>query len=206
MDSPFALAARHEEPAAKLAAALERLSRLLAALNWQASGPQGLTALQAAILETLADQPQGVGELARWLRVSKPTVSRALKTLVRKDLVQVSPDPGDRRRVQVRLTPEGRRRLAASQRWAEPLMQALHSLPRQQQGQLLRALLEMLRQLERAGLMAQSRMCLTCRFLQDHGEELFCQLLGKPLAGFALRLDCPDHQPLAVPLSGGANR
>lgn len=206
MATTFRLAARHEEPAAKLAAALERLSRLLAALNWQASGPQGLTALQTAILEALAGQPQGVGELARWLRVTKPTVSRALKTLVRKGLVQVNPDPADRRRVQVHLTPAGHRRLAASQRWAEPLMQALDGLPRHQQGQLLRSLLEMLRQLERAGLMAQSRMCLTCRFLQGHGEELFCQLLEKPLAGFALRVDCPDYQPLGVPASGGASR
>lgn len=206
MGTPLRLAARHEEPAAKLAAALERLSRLLVALNWKASGPQGLTALQTTILETLTGQPQGVGELARWLRVTKPTISRALKTLVRKGLVQVSTHPADRRRVQVHLTPEGHTRLAASQRWAEPLMRALDSLPIQQQGQLLRSLLDMLCQLEQAGLMVQSRMCLTCRFLQGHGEELACQLLGKPLAGFALRVDCPDYQPLGVPASGGASR
>ncbi len=206
MGTSFRLATRHEEPSAKLAAALERLSRLLVALSWQASGPLGLTALQTAILEALAGRPQGVGELARWLRVTKPTVSRALKTLVGKGLARVSPDPGDRRRVQVHLTPEGHRRVVASQRWAEPLMQALDNLPRQQQGQLLRSLLEMLHQLEQAGLMAQSRMCLTCRFLQGHGEELFCQLLEKPLAGFALRVDCPDYQPLEVLPSGGASR
>lgn len=193
---PVPLAQRQEEPAAKLAAALERLTRLVLACTWQASGPRQLSPLQLAILERLGEKSQGVRELAAHLQVAKATVSRALQVLGKKGLVNIDPDPADRRLVVAHLTAPGRLALRETQAWATPLLRALTSLPERQQGQLLLALLQLLRQFEQEGLMAKSHMCLSCRFLQGEGEGFYCQLLQTPLSLGQLRVHCPDWQPV----------
>lgn len=191
------LAAEHDDVCAKTAAALERLAHLVFSLQWRAAASRGLTALQAFLLGELSARPElGVRELADRFGLRRPTVSRALATLQAKGLVVRAPDRADRRRVVFANTAQGDRVAAAVAEATGALTGALGVLPPPQQEVLWTALLQLLVVFENAGLMAAHRLCLTCRFYRPPTAEgpAFCSLLGKPLRGSQLRLDCPDHQ------------
>jgi len=71
--------------------------------------PDGLTTAQFAVLNHLLrlDVDQTIGELARALQVSQPTMSSTVKRLEEKGLVTPIPDPDDRRIRRVSVTPAG---------------------------------------------------------------------------------------------------
>ncbi|MGC8917583.1 MAG: MarR family winged helix-turn-helix transcriptional regulator [Thermoanaerobaculum sp.] len=198
-ERPIPLIQKHDDPVAKTLAALERLARLVLASQWEAGFSQGITALQLAVLETLATRRgTGVRELAAHLRLSRATVSRAVQSLKGKGFVVDEPEPGDRRRVRLALTPAGENALIKTAAWAHPLQEAVASLAPSTQDHFWQALLELLKALEVRGLMAQTRMCLACRFFvpaQGEGAEAYCRLLEKTLSWRELRLDCPDFEP-----------
>ncbi|MBD3768920.1 MAG: MarR family transcriptional regulator [Rhodobacterales bacterium] len=71
--------------------------------------PDGLTTAQFAVLNHLLrlDVEQTIGELARALQVSQPTMSSTVKRLEEKGLVTLVPGPDDRRIRRVSVTPAG---------------------------------------------------------------------------------------------------
>jgi DNA-binding MarR family transcriptional regulator len=71
--------------------------------------PDGLTTAQFAVLNHLLrlEAQQTIGELARALQVSQPTMSSTVKRLEEKGLVILVPDPDDRRIRRVSVSPAG---------------------------------------------------------------------------------------------------
>jgi DNA-binding MarR family transcriptional regulator len=71
--------------------------------------PDGLTTAQFAVLNHLLrlEAQQTIGELARALQVSQPTMSSTVKRLEEKGLVMLVPDPDDRRIRRVSVSPAG---------------------------------------------------------------------------------------------------
>jgi DNA-binding MarR family transcriptional regulator len=71
--------------------------------------PDGLTTAQFAVLNHLLrlEVQQTIGELARALQVSQPTMSSTVKRLEEKGLVMLVPDPDDRRIRRVSVSPAG---------------------------------------------------------------------------------------------------
>ena len=71
--------------------------------------PDGLTTAQFAVLNHLLrlETQQTIGELARALQVSQPTMSSTVKKLEEKRLVTLVPDPDDRRIRRVSVSPAG---------------------------------------------------------------------------------------------------
>jgi DNA-binding MarR family transcriptional regulator len=66
------------------------------------------------LIDTRGPQPQA--EVARWLLVTAPVVTRLAATLVESELVERQADPSDRRAVLLTLTSKGRRRARAMRR------------------------------------------------------------------------------------------
>jgi DNA-binding MarR family transcriptional regulator len=66
------------------------------------------------LIDTRGPQPQA--EVARWLLVTAPVVTRLASTLADAGLVLRGTDPNDRRAVVLELTPVGRRRARAMRR------------------------------------------------------------------------------------------
>ena len=87
-------------------------ARLVRAVRRRIAQPSGIRIL--SLLDELG--PQGVTALAEVDRSSQPTVSGAVRQLEEQGLVARTADPTDARRSLVRLTREGRRRLAAARR------------------------------------------------------------------------------------------
>jgi DNA-binding MarR family transcriptional regulator len=90
----------------------------------------GLTFSQHAVLRVLADgQEHSAGELAAAADLTPASITKMLDGLSRAGLLERVPDPDDRRRVGVRITPEGRTAFDAKNRqitaaWAEVLEDA----------------------------------------------------------------------------------
>ncbi|HVP03248.1 MAG TPA: MarR family transcriptional regulator [Solirubrobacteraceae bacterium] len=153
-------AAATEAPAARDAASEAELQAFADALGafmratrrargrFAAERPDGdLTLSQYQLLDALldADGPLTVREIAIGAGVASPTATRALTALEHDGLVaRERPKAGDQRCVLIRLTPEGRARLAAKrehvQQWRRAVFASLSPQERGQAARLLRHL------------------------------------------------------------------
>src|SRR6266567_6450397 len=88
---------------------VQRAARALARRFDDALRPHGLTNGQFSLLMSLnRPQPPPMGPVASLLAMDRTTLTAALKPLERRGLVEISPDPSDRRSRVLRLTAEGR--------------------------------------------------------------------------------------------------
>lgn len=183
----------------KLAGALDRAGHALEAELRRAARANGLTATQARVLLRLSAEPVGrhrVGTLAAEFDVRQPTVSDAVSALERKGLVRRRAARDDGRAVDLELTARGRGVAAAMGTWDERVRAALGRLTRARREAILPILLELLADLNRDGVIAEARMCTTCRFFDRRaGSAPYCKLLQLELEPAELRVDCPEHEP-----------
>ena len=105
--------------------------------------PAGLTALQYTALTVLEGHPDLTSaRLARRSFVTAQTMADMVRTLCERELIDRRPDPADRRRLALALTPKGRRLLARYRRpVAELEARMLSGLTPTQAGQLRRSVL-----------------------------------------------------------------
>jgi len=103
---------------------VQRTARALARRFDEALRPAGLTNGQFSMLMSLnRPQPATMSSVANLLAMDRTTLTAALKTLERRGLVLIAPDPTDRRSRQLSLTDEGRATLAA----AVPIWEQTHA-------------------------------------------------------------------------------
>ncbi len=102
---------------------IQRTARALARRFDDALRPFGLTNGQFSLLMSLnRPAPPPMGPVASLLAMDRTTLTAALKPLERRGLVQVSPDPSDRRSRILTLTDKGKELLAG----ALPVWQSTH--------------------------------------------------------------------------------
>ena len=101
--------------------ALRKATRRISQLYDTALAPSGLKTTQRAILAQLGrSEPVTVGQLAEALVMDAGALAHTLKPLERERLVAVTVDPSDRRNRLIKLTRQGRARLAESDAlWAK---------------------------------------------------------------------------------------
>ncbi|HWE87674.1 MAG TPA: MarR family transcriptional regulator [Terracidiphilus sp.] len=92
---------------------VQRAARALARRFDEALRPFALTNGQFSLLMSLnRPEPPPMGPVASLLAMDRTTLTAALKPLERRGLVEISPDPADRRSRVLKLTREGRKLLA----------------------------------------------------------------------------------------------
>lgn len=92
---------------------VQRAARALARRFDEAFRPLGITNGQFSLMMALnVPKPPTMGAVAKVLAMDRTTLTAALKPLERRGLVEVAPDPRDRRRRVMSLTPDGQRLLA----------------------------------------------------------------------------------------------
>jgi len=81
---------------------------------WAADGPRERAdrARRQLLSVIAASEPATLNQVAKGVGRGAPAVSRSVDTLVRAGLVERTQDPNNRRRLALRLTSEGRERLA----------------------------------------------------------------------------------------------
>lgn len=187
---------------AKIVAALERLAHVVHKALWNAAWRRKLSATQAQVLLYLASPPGrnvSITELARRFELKHSTLSDTIRVLVQKGLVTRRVDETDARAVRLRLTPRGRAVARSLALWSDTITQQIAALTPAAKSQFLATLLDIIGQLQRAGLISVARTCTTCLFFErnryaDPNAPHHCRLLNQPLLLVELRVDCPDHQ------------
>jgi DNA-binding MarR family transcriptional regulator len=113
------------------AARVRKVARLVSQLYDHHLEPCGLTVTQFGVLGQIrVDDGVGLGTLAQRMVMDPTTLTRALRPLETRGLVQLAPDPNDRRHKQLHLTGEGR----AAWEAAHPLWQAAQTEVRRRLG------------------------------------------------------------------------
>ncbi len=110
---------------------VQRAARALARRFDEALRPVGLTNGQFSMLMSLnRPQPATMTSVAKLLAMDRTTLTAALKTLERRELVRVERDPKDRRSRRLSLTDQGRAALTA----AVPIWEKTHAEVEKQLG------------------------------------------------------------------------
>lgn len=89
---------------------LRRAARLVSQVYDQALKPTGLKVTQFSLLVAFVLVPDSkMTQLAKWLGMDRTTLSRNLRVLEKRGLVELEQGHQDRRKLKVRLTPEGKK-------------------------------------------------------------------------------------------------
>lgn len=198
-NSAFDVYHQNQSVDAKIVAGLERIAETFRVLLWQQSRETGLSPIQLQLLIFLSfHQPEKrkIGYLAQEFNLTKPTISDAVKVMEQKGLVERVPEPADSRSHSLRLTESGQNMVAKTAGFAQVLGQLISQFDDARKTVLYDSLVELIYQLHRRGLISVQRMCKTCIHYDYNGQIHYCRLLKLSLEADALRLDCPEHQPL----------
>jgi DNA-binding MarR family transcriptional regulator len=202
--SVFDLPAQHRHVDNKIVAGLERLSQALRVLLWKKTKAHALSPIQIQFLVYLRYHPNEfcrVSRLARDFGLTQATVSDAVSALEAKGLLARSPSNEDGRVAVLQLTRPGERLAAGLSQWADVVADQLRAFPFEEKVRVMQLLMHLIARLQRVGIIAVARMCLSCRFFRRDahpgaGAPHHCQLLDITLADASLRVDCPAHTPV----------
>jgi len=204
LGSLFDPSAQHHDVDARIVAALERLSQVFRVRLREEARRRNLSPIQAQFLVYLLHHDvvlRRVSQLAREFDLTQATVSDAVASLETKGLLRREQWPEDRRVVTLRLTPEGDGLATSLSNWADPIREHVEGFSKGERETAMGFLMELAGSLQRSGLIAVARMCVTCRFFRrdvrpGEASPHHCGLLNVPLGGSDLRVDCPEHEAL----------
>jgi DNA-binding MarR family transcriptional regulator len=132
--------------------AVRRIVRTLHESSRAAEKTVGLSAAQLFVLQTLADLPgASLNALAARTHTHQSSVSTVVSRLVDRGLVLRAPSAADARRLELRLSAEGRRLVGRAPDAAQTrLIRAVEQLPPARRGALARSLLDLTRSMDLA--------------------------------------------------------
>ncbi len=181
MPGVFDLNEQHEDIDSKLIVSLERLAQALRVMVWEVAKQEGLSPIQAQVLIHLRyHQNCRLSDLAKRFDLTKATLSDAVKTLEAKALLERRTDLEDARASYLKLTSQGKKVVQSIERWAERAKGGLIGIDQKTKQETLLLVMQIIENLQNAGVMSVARMCTTCRFLVQE-PSYYCRLLNKPL-------------------------
>ena len=181
----------------KLVAALERISEVFKILLWEKAKVVGVSPIQIQILIFIAYHKQelcNVSHLAKEFNVTKPTISDAIKILDRKELIIKDYSSADSRSYTIQLSDSGKKVVAETYDFANPLKSQLSSLNPNEMESLFKTMSELIYKLNRNGILSVQRTCYGCKFYQKNKTTDYCHLLEKDLVRKDIRIDCPEFE------------
>jgi DNA-binding MarR family transcriptional regulator len=198
--SVFDISGQGQQTESKIVVALERISQAFRVLLWEESKEFSLSPIQIQILIFLhfhSEEKRKVGYLAKEFNLTKPTISDSVKLLELKKFVLKTVSGTDGRSYTLQLTPEGEKIVQKTMSFASAIEQPVQHLSAQQKEALLSGLLQVIHQLQQAGIISLQRMCFSCRHYGRQEGGHYCHLMEKPLKDAELRIDCPEHEVAA---------
>ncbi len=180
----------------KIVVALERVSEAFRVLLWNESKKNALSPIQIQILIFLLFHSQEkckVSYLAEEFNMTKATVSDSVKVLLKKGLISKSSSETDNRSYTISLSTSGKNTAQKVASFAKGIEMPVTSLSQNQKEVMLDGLLQLINNLNKAGIITIQRMCFSCDYYQNvHGKH-YCSLLQTTLHKTDLRIDCPEH-------------
>jgi|SRR5690625_3721697 len=196
--SDYNLDYQNQNTESKIIVSLEKIAQAFRVLLWQQSKEFSISPIQIQILIFLlfhSEEKRKVSYLAKEFNLTKATISEAIKTLARKGYVQKTPDEKDTRSYILHLTSDGQDIAEKASMFTKEIQTPVYQMPRDEKESMLLNLFEIIRHLNRNGVITIPRMCMTCTYyeLSEDGGKHFCHLLNQELYAADLRIDCPEH-------------
>ncbi|HTF82610.1 MAG TPA: MarR family winged helix-turn-helix transcriptional regulator [Cytophagales bacterium] len=182
----------------KIVVALERISEAFRVLLWNESKDLGLSPIQIQILIFIRMHPTSlckISYLAEEFKLTKPTISDAVKSLEQKMLVLKYVEPHDSRSYTLHLTEAGIQLAERLSSFSNVIKRPVEAMSSVQKTQLWFSLLTIINSLRDAGIISVQRNCQSCYKYENKGGVHYCHLMQKTMLNEDLKLDCPDHAP-----------
>ncbi|MCC5940343.1 MAG: winged helix-turn-helix transcriptional regulator [Balneolaceae bacterium] len=197
--SDFDLKHQNQSIESKIVASLERISQAFRVLLWRESKEYSLSPIQVQLLIFLlhhSEEKRKISYLADEFNMTKATISDSIKVLEKKKLITKEPEPNDSRSYVIHLTSEGSKTAQENSLFTNEIRTPIDMLSADDKENLLLSLLNIIRHLNRTGVITIQRMCMTCKHYEttDNGKQHFCKLLNQKLLNTELRTDCPEHE------------
>lgn len=181
----------------KIAVGLERISEAYKAMLWNEAKKTGLSPIQIQILIFISkhrDELCNVSQLAHEFNLTKPTVSDAVKTLEKKQLIIKDFSVTDNRSFCILLSNAGEKQVVEIEDYFKPLQDQLEKLPHENLESLYSSISQLIYGLNQIGVLNVQRTCFGCRFYENNAAGHFCHLIEKPIANNEIRLDCNEFE------------
>lgn len=182
----------------KITAGLERLGEVFKSLIWEKAKVYGISPIQIQILLFVGNHRIdycNVSYLAKEFGVTKPTISDAVKVLLKKGYLEKDDAPTDNRRYNLVLSESGKKLAEALLDYKAPVEERLDTLDEKELIRLYQSLTNLIFQLNQTGVIQVQRTCFGCHYYQgDRQKRHFCSFLEQPLQQEKIRLDCPEFE------------
>ncbi len=180
----------------KVIAGLERLGEVFKTLLWQKAKVHGISPIQIQILLFISSHRLAlcnVSYLAKEFNVTKPTISDAVKVLLKKDYLVKDYSPTDNRRYNVLLSSAGEKLVQELLDYRLPVATETQTISEAELKNCFDTISKLIYQLNQKGIIQVQRTCFGCQHYQgDKAATHFCTLLDKHLMKHEIRLDCAD--------------
>ncbi|MEW4925697.1 MarR family transcriptional regulator [Algibacter sp. 2305UL17-15] len=189
----------HQETnvSSKIVAGLERISEAFKVLLWEKGKLLGLSPIQIQILIFIKYHKLefcNVSHLAKEFNVTKPTISDAVKVLLKKELTEKVSSSSDSRSYAIQLSDSGKTIVLETENFAYPLHNQLNGIDNDDLDQTFKTLTTLIYKLNKIGVLTVQRTCYACKFYQKNGNQHFCNLLEKELQNSEIRIDCGEFE------------
>ncbi|MBS1921622.1 MAG: winged helix-turn-helix transcriptional regulator [Bacteroidetes bacterium] len=196
--SDFNLKYQNQNVESKIIASLERIAQAFRVLLWQESKEYSVSPIQVQVLIFLlhhSNEKCKVSYLADEFNMTKATISESIKALEQKKLIVKQYEPHDTRSYIIHLTKKGKEIADATSLFSKEIKTPIDKLHDDDKENLLLSLMNIIRHLNKTGVITIQRMCMTCSHYQTsgNGQHHFCKLLNQELSAKDLRMDCPEH-------------
>jgi DNA-binding MarR family transcriptional regulator len=181
----------------KIVVGFQRISEVFKILLWEKAKLVGLSPIQIQILIFIAYHKQelcNVSHLAREFNVTKPTISDAVRILDKKGLITKDLSSADSRSYSIQLSTSGKKIVAETENFADPLKNQLNGIQQQDLESLFETLTKLIYQLNSNGILTVQRICYGCKFYKQIENKDFCNLMDKQLLNSEIRLDCAEFE------------
>lgn len=186
----------------KIIAGLERIGDVFKTLLWQKAKVHGISPIQIQILLFVASHNSAlcnVSYLAKEFNVTKPTISDAVKVLLKKDFVGKDNSPLDSRRYNLVLSPAGKQLVEELLDYTIPVATTLENINEQELKSFFATLTKIIYELNKKAIIQVQRTCFGCRFYEgNQQDEHYCKLLSQKLKMQDIRLDCLEFEEKGV--------
>ena len=153
----------------KIIAGLERVSEAFKVLLWEKAKLLGLSPIQIQILIFINYHKLefcNVSHLAKEFNVTKPTISDAVKVLVKKELIEKMFSSSDSRRYAIQLSNFGKTIVSETENFANPLKNQLNDIDNNDLESTFKTLSQLIYKLNQIEVLTVQRTCYACKFYQ----------------------------------------
>jgi len=182
----------------KIITGLERIGEVFKMLLWQKAKVYGISPIQIQILLFIPKKNPdlaNVSYLAKEFNVTKPTISDAVRVLLKKGYLEKDYSPADKRRYNLQLSTAGKKLVEKLLDYRMPIVEEIAGMSEEELKVCFETISKLIYRLNQKGIIQVQRICFACKAYDGNKKDThYCKLLEKKLLSQEIKLDCPEFK------------